>query len=378
MSLVVIVFFLTIFIPFIIKGKVSEAVHKEAENMMYAKVEFTDLRVDLIKHFPLISFNLKNILIEGTEAEFENDTLLQAKQIEICLDASSLFGNKGYEIRKIFMISPRIEAQVAYNGKVNWNIFKPDTTHQQKDPLHPSSYTSFHLKLNKIKIQNGHILFADLESMHGLECRDLNLTLKGKLFTETPELNLSCSFEEINLSNRSGKNQQETAIDFQGKIYADFPKQTFRFGKNTCSVSGKDTELKGSITINKEAFTSSIQIGPENKDIEEIFYFISTLYLKKYNMSNERVPDYQSHTLEQIRQGYLAADSILISAQKEADSIVLKADRDIRLILERADNPILRIVAEKAAKKIYDKSRKEAKEVISNAEEEANKLIPAE
>ncbi|MGL5787788.1 MAG: hypothetical protein ACRCX4_13380 [Bacteroidales bacterium] len=370
---------MTIFIPFLIKGKVAAAVHREADNMMYAKVEFTDLRIDLIKHFPLVSFNIKNIQITGTETEFRGDTLLLAKQLEIGLSPISLFKNDGYEIREIFINSPLIEAQVAPNGRVSWNIFKPDTTHQQKDTLHPSSYTAFHLRLNKLRIQNGQILFTDLESMHGLECKNLNLILKGDLSATTPSLHIASTFEEICLSKPSNPDQCKAQIEFNGSIHANFPEQRFSFGKNEYKIDGKSETLTGDITINEDNFTTSVQPEENHKEIYEIFHFVSALYLKKYE-TNYQSAHSKPATRNLVYEKYAEAeaDSILMNAQNEADSILIKADNDIRMILERAENPILKIAAKKAAKKIYEKSRKEAKEVISEAENEASKLIPAE
>lgn len=373
MSFVIILFFILIFIPFLIKGKVTEAVQREAGNMMYAKVEFSDMRIDLIKHFPLISFNLKNIRITGTADEFKDDILLFAKNIELSVTPGSLLQSNSYEIKQILLSSPEIKAQVAPNGKVNWDIFKADTTHIQKDTLHPSSYTSFHLNLEKISIKNGQVSFIDLESMHGLECMSLNLFLKGELYKNDPLILISCNFSEINLSNISGNYQQEVMVSFNGSVKANFDQRQFVFNKNILTMGNLKSSLTGTVTIDENNFHSTIRFDKNNEQIKEILHLISVLYLKKYDQTKQIIP-YTPAAFQQYKKDSVTSDSILIIAQQEADSILSKADEDIRLIMERAKNPLLQIAAEKAAGKIHERSRREARELIERAQADAQKI----
>ncbi|MGL4331714.1 MAG: AsmA family protein, partial [Bacteroidales bacterium] len=260
-AFVIILFFFAIFTPYLVKGKVAEAVQKEAENMMFAKVEFSDLRIDMIKHFPLIAFNMKDIAITGTCNDFRNDTLLSAHKIELVLSPTSLFKKNGYEINQIALVSPVINALVAPDGKINWNIFKTDSTHLQKNPEHPLSYTSFHLRLNKIQIKDGKISFLDLQSMHGIECLNLNARLSGDLFRNDPLLKLQCGFDEVSLTDRSGDMLQHVHTSFDGSVRADFAQKHFILSENILKTGNQESSLKGSFTIREDGFNSTIKFN---------------------------------------------------------------------------------------------------------------------
>lgn len=370
MAFVIILFFLVIFTPYLIKGKVAEAVQKEAGNMMFARVEFSDLRVDMIKHFPLISFNIKNIVITGTCNDFQNDTLLSAQKIELTISPSSLLKKNGYEIKQIALIAPTINAMVAPNGKVNWNIFKSDTIHFKNNPRHPISYTSFHLRLNTVEIKDGQISFLDLESMHGIECLNVNANLEGDLSGNDPMLKLNCQFDEVNLTDRSGKMQQEVHVGFDGIIRADFEKRQFTLSANTLKTGDKATTLKGDFSIRDEGFSSTIGFNEANAQIEEILYLISAMYLKKYDLNNSCAP--YTPLLKDERRDKLTGtkDSLHISAQEKADSILLHASEEIRILLAKAQTPLMKRAAEKAALKIAQKAHSESEAILNHAQKE--------
>ncbi|MGL5318655.1 MAG: AsmA family protein, partial [Bacteroidales bacterium] len=341
MSFVIILFFLAIFIPFLIKGKVAERVQQEAERMVHASVSFDDLRIDMIRHFPLISFHLEDVVITGTCKHFENDTLLNAQKIEIAITPQSLLSKNGYEITQIALIAPQLSAQVAPDGKVNWNIFKNDTTHVQADPAHPYSYTSFHLNLKKVQIKNGHITFFDLESMHGIECLELDAKLKGNLSANDPLLKLDCNFREINLINRSGALQQQIEVGFEGGILADFSQKKFTFKKNQLTTGDELSSLEGYFIINEDGYYSSIPFTPDNAHLEEVLALVSAMYLKKYNMDDTCMKGFPK-TDKNYEQLNLDPARILLLAQQEADSVMETADQKIAQLLSRAQNPLLK------------------------------------
>lgn len=372
MAFVIILFFFVIFTPYLVKGKVAEAVQKEAENMMFAKVEFSDLRVDMIKHFPMISFNIKEIVITGTCNDFMNDTLLSAPKIELTISPTSLLKKDGYEITQIALVSPVINALVSPDGKVNWNIFKTDSTHLQKDPAHPLSYTSFHLRLDKIQIKDGKISFLDLESMHGIECLNLNARLSGELFRNDPLLKLRCGFDEVTLTDRSGDLLQNIHASFEGSVQADFSKRHFILSENRLKTGDQESTLKGTFTIREEGFSSTIQFNEQNAQIEEILYLISAMYLKKYDLNNSCIPLAQPFITEDSTHTE-SKDSLILLARQKADSILFRAGQEARALIAKAKTPLMKTAAEKAALKIAQKAHIEANNLTNKAESKKDK-----
>lgn len=102
-------------LPFAFKGKILEIVKKEANNMLNAKLEFADLNLSFFSHFPKASIELQQLSLTGI-GDFEKDTLVSAKEIDIAVNIMSLFGDKGIEINHIILEKPQVKAVKLANG----------------------------------------------------------------------------------------------------------------------------------------------------------------------------------------------------------------------------------------------------------------------
>ena len=168
-------------LPFAFKGKILEIVKKEANNMLNAKLEFADLNLSFFSHFPKASIELQQLSLTGI-GDFEKDTLVSAKEIDIAVNIMSLFGDKGIEINHIILEKPQVKADKLANGNVNWDIMKPDTTTTVATDT-TSSSSSFALKLKKFTIEDGRIAYIDDASKMEFYTQKLNLKLSGDMST---------------------------------------------------------------------------------------------------------------------------------------------------------------------------------------------------
>jgi uncharacterized protein involved in outer membrane biogenesis len=125
-SLLVIILLLLIIIisvPYLFKNQLLDKVKEEINKNVNAKVEFTDFKVGLIKHFPNLSVSLTDLNVTGTDS-FSNDTLISFKSFSTALDLLSLIKKDGINVRSVSLIEPRIHAKVMEDDKVNWDIMK--------------------------------------------------------------------------------------------------------------------------------------------------------------------------------------------------------------------------------------------------------------
>ena len=122
-SLVGFIFILLLVIPFFVKEKAGEIVKLVANEYVSAKVDFSDLDISLIRHFPSASIAIDDLNVTGS-APFENITLVGAKRIEIVVNLMSLFSEDGYEVKHIILDTPNVNAIVNSNGIANWDIMK--------------------------------------------------------------------------------------------------------------------------------------------------------------------------------------------------------------------------------------------------------------
>jgi uncharacterized protein involved in outer membrane biogenesis len=89
--------------------------------MLNAQFDFSSLDISLISNFPKASLTLEDFWLKGV-GEFENDTLVHAKELTATVDVLSLFGDEGFDISKIIIDHTRIRAIVLEDGRPNWDV----------------------------------------------------------------------------------------------------------------------------------------------------------------------------------------------------------------------------------------------------------------
>ena len=65
--------------------------------------------------------------------DFENDTLVSAESIDVAVNVMSLFSDKGFDVNYVVLDKPSIKAVKLADGRVNWDIMKPDTVDVEEE-----------------------------------------------------------------------------------------------------------------------------------------------------------------------------------------------------------------------------------------------------
>src|SRR5690606_4017831 len=124
-------------IPIIFKKQIVAKVKSEINNSLTAVVDFSDVDISLIRRFPRLSVRLENLSVVGT-GEFEKDTLVASRHIDLALNLMSLFKDE-MTVYRVDLQSPRIRALVNEDGKANWDIAKTDTSATPTDDADTSA-----------------------------------------------------------------------------------------------------------------------------------------------------------------------------------------------------------------------------------------------
>lgn len=282
-GLIIIFGFAIIFLPFLIKDKVSSAVKVEAEKMLDANLSFSDIDISLIKHFPEATLSLKNLLVTGHN-EFAKDTLISTQKVELTLNVMSLMKDSGYEIMQILINRPVIHTRVLQNGKSNWDILKGDSSDSDKNLTQDSisSSSSFHLKIDKVKIDNAYLSYMDLKDMISFECEQADILLSGDLSSNTSSIVLKSGLQGIRYGNRDNILINDIDINFNGKIEADFKKKQFTFSNNNLSVNALNLSLDGYIQSMDSCLMIDLKTTAPNVEVKEILSLVPQLYKRDF------------------------------------------------------------------------------------------------
>ena len=168
---------LMLLLPFAFQGKMEKIIKTEGNKMLNAQFDFEKLGISLFRNFPKASVTLNNFWLKGT-GEFEKDTLVQAGEVTVALNLFSLFGNSGYDISKITLEDTKLHAIVLPNGKVNWDVMKPDSAATEAAAAEEAP---FKMKLQELTASNLTIIYDDRQAGMLAQIDSLEATCSGDL-----------------------------------------------------------------------------------------------------------------------------------------------------------------------------------------------------
>src|SRR5690606_37672663 len=93
--------------------------------------------------------------------QFEKDTLVAAKRIDVSANLISVIKAEDIKVSGIYLKQPRIKALVAQDGSANWDIVKPE---EDASVETDTTSSEFQLQLKKYEIEDGYIYYNDKTS----------------------------------------------------------------------------------------------------------------------------------------------------------------------------------------------------------------------
>lgn len=274
-------FILLLILPFAFKGKILDLVKNEANKMLEAKLEFSDLNLSFISHFPKATIGLENLSLVGV-GDFSKDTLVSAKEIDIAVDILSLIGNDGIKIHHIILDRPAIRAVKLSDGRVNWDIMKSDSTTQTTDTI-TSEPSNFALQLQKFSINSGRLAYIDDSSKIQFKTQDLNLKLRGDMTVKTTDIDCQMTTEKMNFLISGIPYLRNAEFEMNLKLNADFENNKYTFDKNRLRLNAIEMNLDGWLTLLEDGMDMDISINTPQINFKDVLSLIPGIYQNNFD-----------------------------------------------------------------------------------------------
>jgi cell division septum initiation protein DivIVA len=277
-AIAILVLFLSILlIPFLFQGKIKEQLNTEINKNLNAKVSFGKVSINLIRHFPDMTFSMKELNIVGID-DFRTDTLMRIAKLSMTIDLGSMISGNEYEIKSIVLDSPAIRLKVLRNGKVNWDIMKPsDTADSETSP------SAFHVKLNRIRIVNAEFVYDDAETPMLLSLEGLDGQLKGDMTADQTSLDLiaevsslTTSYERINYINQAKARLKTT-------LTADLAKWKFTFQEAAFGINALQLRADGFFAMPEDGYDMDIKFAAEENDFKAFLSMVPGVYTNNFS-----------------------------------------------------------------------------------------------
>ena len=300
-SIVGFIFILLLIIPFFVKEKAGDIVKLVANEFVTAKVDFSDLDISLIRHFPNASISIDDLNITSS-APFENVTLVSANRIEVVVNMMSLFSDEGYEVKHIILDTPSVNAIVNSNGIANWDIMKESTDAEEIDAIEEEKETQedieesvdvdieattesspFKLQLKKFSIENANITYNDSASNMIFGIVNLNLSLTGNMEDLRTDLDLKTTIDKLNAAMDGISYLKDATFNADIKIDADLENSKFILKENVIALNAIKLAIDGWAALpDDDIIEMDLNLNSSTIKFKDILSMIPAIYQNSF------------------------------------------------------------------------------------------------
>lgn len=267
---------LAILIPILFKKQITRLVKNEINRTLTAKVDFSDVKLSLLRHFPRVTIILKDPSVIGA-SEFTGDTLVYAKTIEASANLFSVLKGKNIKIYGAYLKSPRIHLLVTKDGKMNWDIAKKtggngDTT-----------TSAFKMSLKNYSINDGYIEYKDDRANTYMEWNNVDHRGSGDITLDEFTLSTVTHSTATNYTQDEIPYLINTKTDIVTEIRINNKTRTYTFNTDEIILNDLKLSLQGFIQqINNTTFKLDLKFNSPSNKFKNILSLVPDIYKKDF------------------------------------------------------------------------------------------------
>lgn len=281
-SFLIVLFAFLMLVPLFFEKDLKELVVKQANSSLQAELNFNKLGLSLLRHFPDATLSLKDMQIVGKE-NFKNDTLLQATDFSITIDALSLINSKVPVIKSIIIQNADIRLKVLENGEKNWDIFVPDSVSEEVT----ADTSNFKIEMNGIVLDHSNFSYVNDVSKIIFRTENIHAEAKGDFQASVTDLLLLAEIERVDYSYDGITFMQSVHAQANGQLKADFNQFRFDFVNDDLKLNDLSLKLNGWLSLPDDGFDMNLQLMSGNQSLKEVLTIVPGIY-------NKELKDYKS------------------------------------------------------------------------------------
>ena len=265
----------SIFLPYLFKDKIIEAVKNEANKSLKVKLNFNpNIGINVFKSFPNLNISFKDLSLIYPDGTFQNDTLLFTDRLEVSFDLMKFYKEQQYVFKSIAITEPFIHLESKNDSTVNWDISRDDDTSQSE---------ALNFELAKFEINHGRFEYFDIISKIDFRLGDINHKSNGdfnenifKLASKTEIAEVIMMYDGITYLNK-------WAITQSGDIEANIANSKYSLAQNSLTLNGLEADLDGSIAMTEEDIIFDVTTSSSSPDLNKFLTLIPAIYSSDFN-----------------------------------------------------------------------------------------------
>ncbi len=264
-----------IFLPYLFKDKIIEAVKSEANKTLKVELNFNpNIGINVFKSFPNLNISFKDLSLVYPKGTFQNDTLLFTDRLEVSFDLMKFYKEQQYIFKSVAITKPFIHLEFQNDSTVNWDISREDDTTQSE---------SINFELAKFEINHGRLEYLDIPGTIDFRLYDMNHNSRGdfnknlfKLASKTEIAEVLMKYDGITYLNK-------WAITQSGDIEANIAKSKYSLAQNILTINGLEADLDGSIAMTEEDIIFDLNTSSSSPDLNKFLTLIPAIYSSDFN-----------------------------------------------------------------------------------------------
>ena len=277
-SVVALIVLALVVIPIVFKPQLLKMAQNELNKQLNAEVQFADLDISLIRHFPQASISLESLSVVN-KAPFEGDTLASLANFTVRVNLLSLFDLSNLEVHEILLDRPHIYGHRDSLGRANWDIALKDSTATTKEKTgSESGETNLRLKLRKFEIRDAIVTYLDDSTLLDARLKHLNFTLGGDLGLKQTQLALALDIDSVHFASGGLTYVPSLRFGFKASIDADLENKIFKLADNEIALNDFILSLAGQVGMRGEAMDTDLTLVTNKAEIAGLLSLVPALY----------------------------------------------------------------------------------------------------
>lgn len=309
-AFIAVVLLLLLSVPYFFKGGIEELIKKEGNKMLNAEFDFGGLDISLIRNFPLASLTIEDFYLKGV-GQFENDTLLSAGEVTAAVNVMSLFGDEGFDIRKILLDNVSVTAVVLPDSTVNWNVMKDSG---EEDDTEESS-SPFRIKLQELVIDNFGLVYDDRLGNMYARIIGMDAECSGDFGSSRTLLELVASINALTFSMDGVPFINNARIAADMNVDADLENNKFTLKENILELNAIKAAVDGWVAMTDNGMEMDLRLNSNEIGFKEILSLVPAIYTRDF----EGLKTDGQAKLGAYAKGSLIGDSIVPEFNVELD-----------------------------------------------------------
>ncbi len=279
-----------ILIPIFYETEIKEAVEKQINRSVTAKVQFHDFNLTLFKNFPHFTFTLNDFSIIN-KAPFQGDTLVAVKDFNVAVNMMSvvnyLRSGEQLKIRSIALNQPHINAQVLKDGTANWSITKgeKDTT-TQKPPAEKSEKqgkTPFNIGLQSFEINKADITYNDQSMGFYLNIDQLTHQLSGDFTQDKFTVETYTTAQQVTTAYGGVNYLNHVEMEIDADMGINLKNSKYTFKDNTIRLNALPLGIDGFVAMKEDVIKTDLRYEAKKTKFKHILSLVPAIYAKNFS-----------------------------------------------------------------------------------------------